>query len=107
VAPPPDIDVEAWHATIAEIRRRAPDRLALIHFGVATDAAAHLGRLEAELDRWASLVGSGLDAEAFAAEARPAAGPDAELYDEIAPYEQSWQGLSRYWTKLRRAEEAR
>jgi glyoxylase-like metal-dependent hydrolase (beta-lactamase superfamily II) len=99
VAPPPDIDVEAWHSTIAEIGRRAPDRLALIHFGVATDVADHLDRLGAELDRWASLVGRGLDAESFAAEVRSAAGPDAELYDVIAPYDQSWQGLSRYWSK--------
>src|SRR5262249_43071155 len=37
VSPPPDVDVEAWHATMAEIERRAPGRLALIHFGVATD----------------------------------------------------------------------
>ena len=102
VAPPPDIDVEAWHATIAEIRSRAPGRLALIHFGVATDVAGHLERLETELDRWAALVGSGLDAESFAAEVRPAAGPDAELYDAIAPYDQSWQGLSRYWSKSQR-----
>ncbi len=54
VAPPPDIDLEAWHATIAEIERRSPDRLALIHFGVETGVADHLERLGEELDRWAS-----------------------------------------------------
>src|SRR5581483_4154378 len=37
VSPPPDIDLGAWHATIAEIERRAPERLALIHFGVECD----------------------------------------------------------------------
>jgi glyoxylase-like metal-dependent hydrolase (beta-lactamase superfamily II) len=99
VAPPPDVDVEAWHATIAEIGGRAPDRLALVHFGVATDVAGHLERLRAELDRWAALVGNGMDAESFVAEVRPAAGPDAPLYDAIAPYDQSWKGLSRYWAK--------
>jgi glyoxylase-like metal-dependent hydrolase (beta-lactamase superfamily II) len=98
-APPPDIDVEAWHATIAEIANRAPDRLALIHFGVATDVAVHLERLRAEIDRWTGLVGSGMDAESFAAEVRPAAGQDAPLYDAIAPFDQSWQGLSRYWAR--------
>ena len=45
VCPPPDIDVEGWNRTIDEIERRAPRRLALIHFGVFDDAAAHLGRL--------------------------------------------------------------
>src|SRR5262249_19467867 len=99
VAPPPDIDVEAWHATIDEIRRRAPERLALIHFGVATDVDEHLDRLAQELDRWAGLVGGGADVETFVAATRPAAGADAELYDAIAPYDQSWKGLARYWAK--------
>ncbi len=99
VAPPPDIDLEAWYRTIAEIQLREPERLALIHFGVATDAAEHLVRLGTELDRWAELVRSGLDAEEFAIEARRGAGPDAEVYDTVAPYDQSWQGLRRYWDK--------
>ena len=38
--PPPEVDVEAWEETIDEIERRAPERLALIHFGVAEDVAA-------------------------------------------------------------------
>jgi len=101
VAPPPDVDVEAWHATIDEIRRRAPHRLALTHFGVATDVSEHLERLGAELDRWAGIVRDGAELETFLAEARVPAGPDAEVYDAIAPYDQSWQGLSRYWAKRR------
>jgi hypothetical protein len=101
VAPPPDVDVEAWHATIDEIRRRAPRRLALTHFGVATDVSEHLERLGAELDRWAGIVRDGADLETFLAEARVPAGPDGEVYDAIAPYDQSWQGLSRYWAKRR------
>ena len=99
VAPPPDIDVEAWHASIDEIERRDPDRLAPTHFGVATDVGQHLDRLRSELDRWAGLVGGGAGLEQFVAEARPAAGPEATLYDAIAPYDQSWQGLRRYWSK--------
>jgi glyoxylase-like metal-dependent hydrolase (beta-lactamase superfamily II) len=106
VAPPPDIDLEAWHATIDAIGRRAPDRLALVHFGVATDVAAHLERLRDELDRWAALVGRGADLETFVAATRPAAGADAELYDAIAPYDQSWKGLNRYWSKRREPSEA-
>src|SRR5262249_25931603 len=59
VPPPPDIDVEGWHRTIEAIARREPERLALVHFGVATDVAGHLERLAAELDRWAALVRNG------------------------------------------------
>ncbi len=99
VSPPPDIDLEAWHATIDEIERRRPERLALTHYGVATDVTAHLKALRSELDRWARLVESGLDVEAFTAEARPAAGSDGPVFDEIAPYEQSWVGLRRYFDK--------
>jgi glyoxylase-like metal-dependent hydrolase (beta-lactamase superfamily II) len=99
VSPPPDIDVEAWHGTIAEIRRREPERLALIHFGVETDPADHLRRLGEELDRWAARVGEGMTLEDFVAAGRADAGEDADLYDRVAPYWQSWHGLRRYWDK--------
>src|SRR6266536_2056555 len=99
VSPPPDLDVEAWHATTAEIRRREPDRLAIIHFGLQTDVAEHLDRLDAELDRWAARVRDGMDVDAFVAAGRSDAGADADDYDRVAPYWQSWHGLRRYWDK--------
>jgi glyoxylase-like metal-dependent hydrolase (beta-lactamase superfamily II) len=104
VSPPPDIDVEGWHATIDEIARRAPERLALIHYGVEHDVADHLGRLGAELDRWAQRVGDGMASEEFVDAARADAGEDADIYDRVAPFWQSWHGLRRYWDK--RAEAA-
>ena len=97
VSPPPDIDIEAWHATIAEIERRAPERLALIHFGVETGVADHLQRLGDELDRWSASVRDGIDLDDFVAAGRADAGDDADLYDQVAPYWQSWHGLRRYW----------
>ncbi len=42
VSPPPDFQYEQWLETLDEIERRSPDRLALIHFGVAEDVADHL-----------------------------------------------------------------
>jgi glyoxylase-like metal-dependent hydrolase (beta-lactamase superfamily II) len=97
VSPPPDVDVEAWHATAAAIRDRAPERLALIHFGVHEDVDSHLDRLELELDRWAARVRDGMEQEEFVAAAQADAGEDAELYDRVAPFWQSWQGMKRYW----------
>jgi glyoxylase-like metal-dependent hydrolase (beta-lactamase superfamily II) len=101
VSPPPDLDVEAWHATVAEIRRRSPDRLALIHFGVHEDVDTHLDRLETELDTWADRVGSGMSQDDFVAAARADAGTDADDYDQVAPLWQSWVGLERYWATKR------
>jgi glyoxylase-like metal-dependent hydrolase (beta-lactamase superfamily II) len=97
VSPPPDLDVEAWHATVAAIRERAPERLALIHFGIHEDVTPHLDRLEAELDRWAARVGQGMSQEAFVEAALEDAGGDAAAYDRVAPFWQSWHGLKRYW----------
>jgi glyoxylase-like metal-dependent hydrolase (beta-lactamase superfamily II) len=102
VSPPPDVDVDAWHATAAEIRRRRPDRLALIHFGVHEDVEAHLARFEAELDRWAARVRDGMDVDAFVAAGRVDASEHADDYGRVAPLDQSWQGLRRYWDKRER-----
>src|SRR4051812_39810181 len=93
VSPPPDIMVEGWHATIEEIRRRAPDRLALIHFGVHEDVRSHLDRLSAELNRWSERVGGGMEQEAFVETARADMGAEADRYDRVAPLWQSWQGM--------------
>jgi glyoxylase-like metal-dependent hydrolase (beta-lactamase superfamily II) len=97
VSPPPDVDVEAWHATTAAIRERGPERLALIHFGVHADVRVHLDRLDAELDRWATRVHDGMNQEEFVAAALVDAGADAEAYDRVAPFWQSWHGMKRYW----------
>ena len=97
VSPPPDVDVEGWHETVAAIRAREPERLALIHFGVHEDVDAHLDRLELELDRWAERVRSAMEQQAFVEAAQADAGEDADLYDRVAPFWQSWQGMKRYW----------
>jgi glyoxylase-like metal-dependent hydrolase (beta-lactamase superfamily II) len=102
VSPPPDVDVEGWHATVETIRSRAPERLALIHFGVHEDVGPHLDRLETELDRWAARVRDGMDQEAFVDAALADAGEDADAYDRVAPFWQSWQGMRRYWDKRNR-----
>jgi glyoxylase-like metal-dependent hydrolase (beta-lactamase superfamily II) len=101
VCPPPDITVEGWHETIAEIRRREPARLALIHFGVHEDVEQHLDRLEQELDRWAARVGDGMGEQEFVAAARADLGDDADRYDRVAPLWQSYLGMKRYWDSKR------
>jgi glyoxylase-like metal-dependent hydrolase (beta-lactamase superfamily II) len=97
VCPPPDITVEGWHETIAEIRRREPKRLALIHFGVHEDVESHLDRLDRELDRWSGRVADGMSERDFVTAARADAGEEADRYDRVAPLWQSYLGMKRYW----------
>ncbi|MDQ3875929.1 MAG: MBL fold metallo-hydrolase [Actinomycetota bacterium] len=105
-APPPDVDLDGWERTFAEIERRAPERLALIHFGVAEDVAAHLERTRATLAAWAERVRAGVDEAEFVAAARAElaaseGGQGAAAYKHAAPLEQSFAGLARYWQKQR------
>jgi len=57
--PPPEVDLEAWERTLDEIEARRPERLALIHFGVADDVERHLGELRLRLREWADRVRDG------------------------------------------------
>ena len=102
VSPPPDVDVEAWFRTFEEIERRQPERLALIHFGVAESPSEHLALVRAELERWASR--EDLDQDAWIAAAREplvaAVGEDeAGHWERAAPLWQSYVGMRRYWDK--------
>ncbi len=100
--PPPEVDVDAWEATIAEIERRAPDRLALVHFGVAEDVSRHLDDLRQRLRRWAALVESGATENEFIAAALGEI-EHADEYERAVPLWQSYAGLSRYVRKRREA----
>ena len=96
--PPPDVDVEGWYRTLEEIERRAPEQLALIHFGLSDDVSRHLGELRERLDTWAGRVEEGMSEEAFVAAAKADLPPEeAESYDRAMPFWQSYQGLKRYW----------
>ena len=102
VAPPPDVDLEAWERTIDEIELRAPDRLALIHFGVVEQPREHLRRLRRQLRLWAQRVRQGMTEEEFIEAARADLEDevaDAPYYERAAPLWQSYRGLRRYWDK--------
>ncbi len=107
-SPPPDIDLETWHASLDEIERRAPRRLALTHFGVVDDVAEHLELVREQLDRWAGRVRDGISEQEFVRAAKR----DLELHvpTELDRWEHagsiasSYLGLKRYFDK--RAEAA-
>lgn len=97
--PPPQIDLEAWRATLDELERRSPARLALTHFGVADDPARHVAAMRAELEAWAAAVRDGETEEQFIARGLAKLGDDAAEYDLAMPLWQSYAGLRRYWDK--------
>lgn len=101
--PPPDIDVEAWHASIDVLQGWKPVALGPTHFGAITDPAEHLARLHVVLDTWADLARR-LDQDDFtaAALAATASALSPAARDALAqamPPTHLWPGLHRYWSK--------
>jgi glyoxylase-like metal-dependent hydrolase (beta-lactamase superfamily II) len=93
--PPPEVDVEAWYATIEAIERRGPERTALVHFGIADDVPRHLGELRERLAEWTEIVAEGVSQDEFMRRVR-ADDPD---YERAMPLWQSYLGLKRYLEK--------
>jgi hypothetical protein len=101
--PPPEVDVEAWQLTLDEIQRRDPERLALIHFGVADDVGRHVTELRLTLEDWAESVEGGATEEEFVEYALAEladSGEDVGSYEQAMPFWQSYRGLDR-WAKKR------
>jgi len=99
-APPPDIDLEAWERTFAEIERRAPRALALTHFGLVEETGEHVDQARKRLRLWADRIRAGMGEEEWIATARAELvadeGPDwAERTHRAAPPEQSYAGILR------------
>lgn len=59
--PPPELSLEAWEASVSRMRRAAPSRLFLTHFGEVEAADAHLAELPQRNRAWAEEVLAGLN----------------------------------------------
>ena len=110
--PPPDIDIDAWKASVALIDRWGAETLFITHFGPHGDPATHLASLVEHLDGIAALAKTIVERDVtdeervnlFTDEARRYLQrhmPDsaAARYDQAAPLWQCWLGLARYWKK--------
>ena len=102
-SPPPDIDVESWHASIEKIAAWKPHRLVMTHFGSSEDVDAQLAELSERLDEWARYARD-LDQDAFVDRVRSEIGEavdsdTAAAYEQAAPPDQLYSGLERYWRK--------
>jgi glyoxylase-like metal-dependent hydrolase (beta-lactamase superfamily II) len=109
-SPPPDIDVEKWHASIDRIAAWKPRRLVMTHFGSSEDVDAQLGELSQRLDDWAACARSEKRAsfmDRVRTEVAEHVDPDtAAAYEQAAPPDQLYAGLERYWRKRAEAIQA-
>ncbi len=102
--PPPDIDLEAWRASLDAIAEWDPAALAITHFGCYDDPAAHFARIRRALDRWGALARL-LDREGYAAALRAALESSLDE-DTVASWLQAmppgdqWLGLDRYFSRV-------
>jgi glyoxylase-like metal-dependent hydrolase (beta-lactamase superfamily II) len=110
--PPPDIDIEQWHASLAKIEAWQPDTLFATHFGPSVSSATHLAELRANLE-WASELaktsllreGSDEDREGWFVEefrqrlTRTLGQPEMVAYEIASGLDLSWRGLARYLRK--------
>jgi len=115
--PPPDIDLDAWRASVARLRALRARRLLLTHFGAYDDAEWHLDELLARLFHWAgwvearleqgdeppAIVGA-LERRGAAEVARAGGGDDAVVGYELAtPSHMTVTGIAR-WMRTRDRE---
>ena len=110
--PPPDVDVEAWEASVEKILAWHPEALFLTHFGLKSNPAIHLQELIERLRGWARLVKDLMADEPnedvrrtrFARQVglelrRSVSDAEALRYGLAIGLDQSYNGLERYWKK--------
>lgn len=111
--PPPDLDLEAWSASMNLINRLQPTVAYMGHFGATTDISAHLERLREKLYAWGEFVLNAMRSGKTEAEIIPlliahtepglqqVAGNELALkrYEIATNYAMTVQGYMRYWRK--------
>jgi glyoxylase-like metal-dependent hydrolase (beta-lactamase superfamily II) len=105
--PPPDIDLDAWSASIDRIESWRPERVAITHFGDYGDVPEHLERMRAALGHWSDLARR-VDRETYAGALRAALDgaledEDAHAFAQAMPPEDQWLGLDRWFQRVREA----
>jgi glyoxylase-like metal-dependent hydrolase (beta-lactamase superfamily II) len=98
--PPPDIDLEAWRASLEIIEAWRPTALAPTHFGVYRDVERHLMELRSCLERFEHRART-LDESQFAERLRADVSANVDLdtaavYEQAMPPDQTYAGLRRY-----------
>jgi glyoxylase-like metal-dependent hydrolase (beta-lactamase superfamily II) len=98
--PPPDVDLEAWRATLDAIEAWSPSAVAPTHFGRHENVGEHLDAVRAYLDEWSQRARE-LDQDAWIAAWREfiTRGDEVPAMMQAMPVDQQYAGLERYWRK--------
>lgn len=116
--PPPEVDLQAWEASIAKLRSCVPERLLLTHFGEVQEAEEHLTALPARNRRWAEEIRVGMlagesqrqlekrivDLEEREFREWGLSEEMSERYRVTSDAAMTAMGLERYWRKKRPEE---
>jgi glyoxylase-like metal-dependent hydrolase (beta-lactamase superfamily II) len=98
--PPPDIDVDAWKASLDILAGWDPDALCLTHFGRVDDVTRQLDATRASLDELAgSTAGTELEAFVRSHERTVRERTDADTataYLQAVPPDHIWLGMDRW-----------
>jgi glyoxylase-like metal-dependent hydrolase (beta-lactamase superfamily II) len=113
--PPPDIDLEAWRASLGVIGAWGAGTLFVTHFGPHAHVAPHLSEMADHLELVGDLAKRSLalpgeehgdeDRELWFTNQlrvilrRGLADPDAHDYEVAGRFDLNWRGLARYWRK--------
>jgi glyoxylase-like metal-dependent hydrolase (beta-lactamase superfamily II) len=110
--PPPDIDLESWGGSLAQIEAWRPSTLFVTHFGPSAPYGMHLAALRDQIDVMAALAKASLARDEsdesreawFCEEVRRELRrrlPDEEVraYELAGRFDLNWRGLARYWRK--------
>ena len=111
--PPPDLDIEAWSASIDKLKKLRPDVLYIAHFGPTRNVTSHLERLREKLYSWGDFVLVAMRdgkneaeiTEMLIKHTQPElqrATSDAQAiarYEIATNYAMTVQGYMRYWRK--------
>jgi glyoxylase-like metal-dependent hydrolase (beta-lactamase superfamily II) len=101
--PPPEVDIEKWHASIDTVAAWRPQRLGLTHFGYVDDVNGQLDKTRAWLDEWGPRARD-LSAEEFVTQVEALVRAEigdvsGDRFVQAAPLDHSYMGLARYWKK--------
>lgn len=98
--PPPELDLDAWAASVERLRRLRPRRLCLTHFGEFDDVTWHLDDLMTRLHTWRDWLSADLSARTLEEREAGLLSPDlAARYERVGTYQACVDGFARYFAK--------